>query len=105
MRERRYYFRFAFKPGQCLRVLCEVLWQDLNRNFTIQSRVARTVHHSHSTCTNRSEDSIRTQARRSSEHRGITYAKFQQFWKARSIGHHWDTVKFKRSGREIVRAV
>ena len=40
-------FRFALKAGQAVEVGCERRWQDLDRDVTLQLRIARAIDLAH----------------------------------------------------------
>ena len=79
---------FAPEPRQAVWVECEELGQDLQSNFAIQPRVARSVHFAHGTRTKRSHDFVGTYSKAS----GKGCVKRRVFRRRRSgrerIGQH-----------------
>jgi len=64
---------FAFEPRQSLEIPRERLGQDLQRDVTIQPRVARTIHLAHATGSERRQDRVRPErlARRERHRSGL----------------------------------
>ena len=63
VRERGQQLRFAREPRQVVRIDCETFWQYLQRDITIQFRVARSVHLAHGAHAEEGDDVVGTDAK------------------------------------------